>query len=111
MQNAPINKITILLSFEKFLSNVPPIIPTIAKHTEVIPIFFPIHKSIKIPYIIPYIIPLLLPINSPIKSANITTILGITPAIVKFTKNTDCNKYININTKIKDIYINAFFMY
>ena len=53
------------------------------------------------PYIIPYIIPLLLPINSPIKSANITTILGITPAILNQLKKLACKKYIIKNIKHK----------
>ena len=36
-------------------------------------------------------------------------IFGFTPAIVKLTKNVDCNKYIITNEIIKDKYIMNFF--
>ena len=82
----------ILLSFEKFLSNIPPKNPTIARPIDVIPRFLPIQISMKTPKIIPNITPLLLPMYRPKNNIKITNKFGIIPAMVRFVNTILCNK-------------------
>ena len=78
--------IVILLSFEKFLSNIPPIPPTMPSIIAEIPIFLFIKKSKHIPKKIPIGIPNLFPPNNPKNSTNITNKFGVIPAILNQLK-------------------------
>lgn len=101
--------IVILLSFEKFLSNVPPIIPIIPSIIAVSPTLLPMKKSNKTPNPTPYIAPTVLVQYNPINSIKITNKFGITPAILNHEKKLTVRRYRSMKTNIKLILIITFF--